>query len=81
MTTIPVDKELLEELIDLKLRFLHEEIDKILTRWKYKNPDKFLQDAKNGTIDEAESYAITLKQLLKEREDSFKLKSSWNDIN
>ena len=33
MTSISVKKELLEELIDLKLKFLYDEIDKILNRW------------------------------------------------
>jgi hypothetical protein len=35
MTSIPVEKDLLEELIDFKLSFLYEEIDKILNKWKY----------------------------------------------
>ena len=61
ITTIPVEKELLEDLIDLKLKFLHKEIDKILTRWKYKDPGKFLQDAKDGTIKEAEPDADSTK--------------------
>ena len=44
MTSIPVEKDLLEELIDLKLRFLYDEIDKILNKWKYDESSKFLQD-------------------------------------
>jgi len=76
MTTISVKKEFLEELIDIKLKFIHIEIDKILTKWNYKNPIKFLQDAKDGTIEEVEPDAITLKQLTKEREELFKFKSS-----
>ena len=80
MTTIPVKKEFLEELVDLKLKFLHDEINKILTKWDYKNPEKFLLHAKNGKLEEAEPDAITLKQLRKEREDLFIFKTSWNDI-
>ena len=78
MTIIPVKKELLEELLDYKLRFLHDEIEKILSKWSYTNPDLFLQHARDGTIEEAEMDAITLRQLLKEREDSFKFRSEWN---
>jgi len=78
MNTISVEKELLEELLDYKLKFLHKEIDKILTKWNYTNPDLFLQHARDGTIEEAESDAITLRQLLKEREDAYQFKSDWN---
>ena len=76
MTIIPVEKELLEELLDYKLKFLNMEIDTILTKWNYTNPDLFLQHAKDGTIEEAELDAITLKQLLKERK--YQFKSDWN---
>ena len=79
MTTIPVKKELLEELVDLKLKYLHDEMEKILERWVYESPDKFLQDAKNGTLEEAEMDAITLRHLLDQREELFNLKKSWNN--
>ena len=62
----------------LILKFLHKEIDKILTQWNYTNPDLFLQHARDGTIEEAEPDAITLRQLLKEREDAYQYKSDWN---
>ena len=79
MTTIPVKKELLEELVDLKLKFLYDEIDKVLVKWSYESPTKFLQDAKDGTIEEAENDAITLKHLLDQREELFNLKKDWNE--
>ncbi|MGQ4874788.1 MAG: hypothetical protein ACP6IY_12030 [Promethearchaeia archaeon] len=78
MTTIPVKKELLEELVDLKLEYLSKEIDKILRKWSYESPDKFLQDAKDGTIEEAEDDAITLKHLIDQREELFNYKREWN---
>jgi len=78
LTTIPVKKELLEELVDLKLKFLYDEIDKVLVKWSYESPTKFLQDAKDGTIEEAENDAITLKHLLDQREELFNLKKDWN---
>ena len=74
MTTIPVKKELLEELVDLKLKYLQDEMEKILDKWNYEIPDKFLKDAKNGTIEEAEMDAITLRHLLDQREELFNLK-------
>jgi len=78
LTTIPVKKELLEELVDLKLKFLYDEIDKVLVKWSYESPTKFLQDAKDGTIEEAENDAITLRHLLDQREELFDLKRDWN---
>lgn len=79
MTSILVKKELLEELIDFKLRFLYEEIDKILNKWKYEESSKFLQDARDGTIEEAEDDAITLRHLLDQREELLALKKDWNE--
>jgi len=80
MTTIPVKKELLVELVDLKLKFLYDEIDKILAKWSYNSPTQFLQDAKTGVIEEAENDAITLKHLIDQREELFNLKRDWNNL-
>jgi len=79
MTSIPVEKELLEELIDFKLSFLSEEIDKILNKWNYEESTKFLHEARNGTIEEAEDDAITLRHLLDQREELLTLKKDWNE--
>jgi len=79
MTSIPVEKELLEELIDFKLSFLYEEIDKILNRWKYEETSKFLHDARDGTIENAEDDAITLRHFLDQREELVALKKDWYD--
>jgi hypothetical protein len=79
MTSIPVEKELLEELIAFKLNFLFEQIDKILNKWKYEESSKFLQEARNGTIEEAEDDAITLRHLLDQREELLALKKEWNE--
>ncbi len=80
MTTIPVKKEFLEELVDLKLEFLFNETDIILKKWDYESPEKFLQDAKDGTIEEAENDAITLKHLIDQREELFNYKREWNNL-
>ncbi|MCK4282522.1 MAG: hypothetical protein KAX10_10425 [Candidatus Lokiarchaeota archaeon] len=77
MTTIPVKKELLEELVDLKMKYLHDEVDKILQKWNYDLPTKFLNNAKDGTLEEAEDDAITLKHLLDQREELLLLKKNW----
>ena len=74
-----VKKELLEELVDLKLKFLYDEIDKILIKWKYESASQFLLDAKDGTIEEAEDDAITLKHLIDQREELSSLKREWNN--
>lgn len=78
MTTIPVKKELLEELVDLKMKYLHDEVEKILQKWNYDFPTKFFNDAKDGTLEEAEDDAITLKHLLDQREELLLLKKNWN---
>lgn len=78
MTLIRVEKAFLEELVDLKLKFLQDESEKILIKWKYQSPEKFLQDAANGTLEEAEDDAITLRHLLDQRDELMNLKLSWN---
>jgi len=78
MTTIPVKKELLEELVDLKMKYLYDEVEKVLQKWNYNLPTKFLHDAKDGIIEEAEDDAITLKHLQDQREELLLLKKNWN---
>ena len=77
MTQVSVDKVLAEELIDMKLKFITDETGKILDRWQYTDPAKFLSDAKDGTIEEAENDAITLVHLLDQQDELFQLKHSW----
>jgi hypothetical protein len=74
---VVVDKVLAEELIDMKLKYIIDEISKILERWQYTDPAKFLSDAKDGTIVEAENDAITLVHLLDQQDELFQLKYSW----
>ena len=54
MTQVKIDKENLVELVDFKLSRLRKEIERILKKWNYSSSNKFLEDAKNGTISEAE---------------------------
>ena len=78
LTTVSLEKELAEELIDMKLKFLQGEIQKILARWEYHSATDFLEHARNGTLEEAEDDAITLRHLLDQREELFQLRSSWS---
>ncbi len=80
MTMIRVNRETLEELIDYKLRFLRKEINKILSKWDYTDSELFLKHARDGTIEEAEPDAITLRQLLKERDETYQMKQDWDSI-
>ena len=78
MTNVSLEKELAEELIDLKLKYLQDEIQQILARWEYHSATDFLEHARNGTLAEAEDDAITLRHLLDQREELFALRSSWS---
>ncbi len=78
MTTVALDKELAEELVDMKLSYLQSEIQKILKSWNYQSAAQFLKCAKDGTIEEAEDDAITLRHLLDQRENLIKLKEKWS---
>ncbi len=77
MTTIPVEKEFLIDLIDSKLRVLQNEIQAILNKWKYTSIEKFLSDARDGTLEEAEDDAICMRNLTDKREELFQLKYKW----
>ena len=72
-----MDKSIAEDLVNTKLSLIRERIDGILTTWNYKDVDLFLQDARTGTIEEAEMDAISLTNLLDQREKYFKLKELW----
>ena len=75
---ISVEKQLLQELIDLKIRTLQEEIDKILEKWGYRAAEQFLADARDGTISDAEDDAVCLRNVLDDRDEARRLKQQWN---
>ena len=58
MTQVKIDKKNLVELSRLR-----KEIERILKKWNYISSNKFLEDARNGTISEAEHDAIILRNL------------------
>ena len=71
-------KDLLDDLVDLKLQYLLDEIEKILNKWQIKSATEFLEQTHDGTIEEGEDDAITLTHLLDQREELFQLKAQWN---
>jgi hypothetical protein len=78
MTSVTVDKEFIEELVDLKLQYIHDEINKILKKWNINSAILFIEQTKKGIIEEGEDDAITLTNLLDQREELFTLKAKWN---
>jgi len=82
MARVSVNEELLTNLLDFKLSHLKEEIDRILSKWKYTSSTEFLKQAKDGTLSEAEMDAIELINLNDERERLLGEKTSFiRDIN
>jgi hypothetical protein len=75
MTTCSIDQELLDELIDFKLRHLLLDINEIIDAWGYSDATRFIDDARNGVLQEAEMDAISLRQLLFDREKLERIKA------
>jgi len=78
LTSVSIDRALAEELVDMKLNYLQDEIQKILDKWHYSSATRFINDSKDGTITEAEDDAITLRHLLDQRDSLFKIKEKWS---
>ena len=79
MTEVSLDKRLAVELVDMKLNFIVNEIEKILSNWHYDVASKFLGDAEQGIFHEAENDAITLVHLLDQQDELIRLKGTWID--
>ena len=77
LTQVKIDKENLVQLVDFKLGRLRKEIEKILGKWNYSSSRKFLDDARNGTLFEAEEDAIILRNLEDEIERLEQQKTNW----
>jgi len=77
MTQVKIEKESLVELIDFKLNRLRKEIERVLNKWNYSSSKKFLEEARNGTISEAEEDAIILTNLEDEIERLEHQKTVW----
>lgn len=61
-----IDKAIVEDLINFKLKRIQSFISEILNRWKEISASVFIEKARNGTYEEAENDAIELRQLLAE---------------
>jgi predicted CopG family antitoxin len=66
MATISIEREILEDLIQFKLRRTCTLIEEILERWKETASDVFIEKARKGIYEDAENDAIELRQLLLE---------------
>lgn len=78
MTMVSVEKAILEDLVNSKLKVLYDEIKEILDKWKYDDIDVFLHDARDGTIEDAEDDAVCMRNLIDKRELFFRLRDQWN---
>ena len=78
MATIPVEKEILEDLVNTMLNQLTQKINAILTKWNYTSIEDFLQHSANGTLQEAEMDAISLTNLLERKNFYMKYRSEWS---
>jgi hypothetical protein len=77
MARISVDIDFMEELVDFKLRYLKEEIERILNKWNYDSSSEILKHSKDGTLSEAEEDAIILKNLQDQIEELSQKKQEW----
>ena len=77
MTQVKIEKENLVQLVDFKLNHLRKEIERILKKWNYLSSNKFSEDARDGTISEAEHDAIILKNLEDEIDGLDHQKTIW----
>ena len=66
MVTIPVDREMFEDLVRFKMNRLRVLVREILERWNETNPGTFIEKARSGAHEDAENDAIELRQLLHE---------------
>ena len=78
MTSILVDKDLLFDLLDSKLKLITDTINTLLSKWNYTSADLFLRHAADGTLQEAEPDAISLRNILDKRDELQELKISWS---
>ena len=64
-----IDTKIVRDLIDTKIEVLDRKIRIILRRWKVKTIEELLDGARTGKIEEAESDAIELQNLVDKRDE------------
>jgi len=77
MTQVSLDKDLAENLINSKLRFIVEEMEKILHKWNYESLQLFLEECRSGKVRNAEDDAIVMQNLLDDQEELHQIKNQW----
>ncbi len=80
MTRILIDLKLLMDLVDFRITYLTEEINRILKKWNQTSLNDFLTHSKDGTLSMAEVDAVHIKRLMDEMEDFNKKKQSWRSL-
>ena len=64
-----IDTKIVRDLIDTKIEVLDRKIRIILRRWKVKTIEELLDGARTGKIEETESDAIELQNLVDKRDE------------
>jgi hypothetical protein len=62
--TISLDNKTAEDLIKFKLSSVQNTLSKILTDWNQDTAEDFIEKARIGELSEAETDAITVRQLI-----------------
>lgn len=68
MDTMTIERDTFEDLVDTKLKVLQDEIHAIMNRWQYMDIHAFLNDARDGSIEDAEDDAVCLKNLVEKHD-------------
>ena len=77
MTQVSMDKDLAENLSNSRLRFIVEEMEKIMQKWNYKSLQLFLEESRSGKVRNAEDDAIILQNHLDDQEELHQIKNQW----
>ena len=75
---VTISKELFDDLLNCKLKQITDRINSILERWHYTSETQFLEDGRTGKMEEAESDAISLTNLLEKRSELYAYREKWS---
>ena len=73
MTTVSIEESVAKDLLETKLRVLDQKIEIIFQRWGIRSIAEFIEGAKTGKFEEAESDAIEVQNLTDKRQQIEKL--------
>jgi len=74
--TINLNSKIAQDLINTKLQVLDEKISTLLKKWNVKVIEELIEGARSGKLEDAESDAIELQNLVAKREEIEKLNQS-----